>query len=346
MNRTVPVIALLVTIPVALLGVRVWQQNVASHGPSGGSGVIEGTEVSLSARVSARVAEIPVRVGQTVKAGDVLLRLDCSDTEATLAEGRARLAAARAQAIAARAQADAAKGGAGAAKAVSDAGRSQAEAVAKQRDLARRQVERVQKQAEDLAPSALDQASSTADALLQQAEAAASSARASILQAKMASGQASAAEANAAAAEEAVRAGEALVSRAEMLAKECVVTAPLDGVVQMLPWDVGELAPLGSSLVKLVDLHEVKVTFYLPDAELGAAAPGGEAEVVADAWPDQTFKGRVNTVSATAEFTPRNIQTRTDRDRLVFPVEITIPNPDSRLRPGMPVQVVLPGTER
>jgi HlyD family secretion protein len=49
-------------------------------------------------------------------------------------------------------------------------------------------------------------------------------------------------------------------------------------------------------------------------------------------------------VATRAEFTPRNIQTRTDRDRLVYPVEVWIANPEGKLRPGMPVQVTLPGT--
>jgi HlyD family secretion protein len=98
--------------------------------------------------------------------------------------------------------------------------------------------------------------------------------------------------------------------------------------------------------VKLVDLAEVKATFYLPNAELSAARPGAPAEVVADAYPGEIFRGTIRTVAARAEFTPRNIQTRTDRDRLVYPVEVWLANPDRRLRPGMPVQVQLPGTSR
>jgi len=69
--------------------------------------------------------------------------------------------------------------------------------------------------------------------------------------------------------------------------------------------------------------------------------PGAEAQVVADALPDQIFKGQVRTVALKAEFTPRNIQTRTDRDRLVYPVEVWLQNPERKLRPGMPVQVLL-----
>ena len=74
--------------------------------------------------------------------------------------------------------------------------------------------------------------------------------------------------------------------------------------------------------------------------------PGAPAVVVADAWPGERFEGTVRTVSLEAEFTPRNIQTRTDRDRLVYPVEVTVRNRDGKLRAGMPVQVTLTGTGR
>lgn len=74
--------------------------------------------------------------------------------------------------------------------------------------------------------------------------------------------------------------------------------------------------------------------------------PGARAVVVADAFPGEEFEGTVRTVALEAEFTPRNIQTRSDRDRLVYPVEVAVVNRDGKLRAGMPVQVTLPGTGR
>ena len=73
--------------------------------------------------------------------------------------------------------------------------------------------------------------------------------------------------------------------------------------------------------------------------DLGAARPGQRVEIVADTYPDRTFPGTIASVAAEAEFTPRNIQTRDDRDRLVYAVRVTIENPDEKLRPGMPVEV-------
>jgi len=147
--------------------------------------------------------------------------------------------------------------------------------------------------------------------------------------------------AQAVAAEAQMKAAEAMLVRARLLADDCLLRAPRDAVVDELPHEPGELVPAGQLLVRLVDLAEVKATFYLPNAELAAARPGGRATVVADAWPGDRFEGVVRTVAAQAEFTPRNIQTRTDRDRLVYPVEVTVSNPEGKLRPGMPVQVTL-----
>jgi HlyD family secretion protein len=124
------------------------------------------------------------------------------------------------------------------------------------------------------------------------------------------------------------------------------VRAPREAEVETLPHEAGELVTPGATLARLVDLSEVKATFYLPNAEVGAVRPGARATVVADAFPGETFEGKVRTVAFEAEFTPRNIQTRTDRDRLVYPVEVTVQNRDGKLRAGMPVQVSIPRTGR
>jgi HlyD family secretion protein len=162
-------------------------------------------------------------------------------------------------------------------------------------------------------------------------------------QARAAGGQAQAATAQAEAAEMAVRVAETALERARVQVGECELRAPRDAEVEDVLYEEGELVGPGVVVVKLVDLREAKATFYLPNAEVGAVAPGLGATVVADALPGKTFAGTVRTVSLEAEFTPRNIQTRTDRDRLVYPVQVAIPNPGLLLRAGMPVQVTLAG---
>lgn len=339
-------ILLVAVLPPVLIAFHIWRQDVALHGPSGGSGVIEGTDIDLSSKVTARITALDVREGQQVKKGQALASLDCTDPQLQLQAAEARLASAQARAAAADAQAAAADRAAGAARQTSAASAAQARALAAQRDLASKEAGRLDARKADIAPANLDKAHTSADALGFQAQAATAQAEAGGDQAKGATAQARAAHARADAADEGVKAAAADVARATLLVGECQITAPRDGVVETLPWEVGELVPAGQVLVRLVDLSTVKATFYLPDAELAAAKPGEDAKVVADAYGSRVFDGHVATVATAAEFTPRNIQTRTDRDRLVFPIEVDIPNPDRALRPGMPVQITLPGTGR
>ena len=66
-----------------------------------------------------------------------------------------------------------------------------------------------------------------------------------------------------------------------------------------------------------------------------------KVQAAADAWPGQRFPGTVLRVSRVAEFTPRTVQTRSDRERLVYAVEATLANPEGKLRAGMPVEVTI-----
>jgi HlyD family secretion protein len=344
MRRIAVVFVLAVVVLSGLLAWRLHSQAAQARAPSGGSGEIEGTEVNLSSRVGARILEQGARKGDLVKKGDLVVALDCADPQAALAEAEARLAAARAQAAAAGASVEASRRSREAAAAAQLAAKAQAAALAAQRDAARRQASRLDALASDVALANRDLTRASAENLEHQTKAALAQATASEEQARAAVAAIQSSGAQAVAAEAQMKAAEASVTRARLLADECLVRAPRDAVVDDLPHEPGELVAAGQTLVKLVDLAEVKATFYLPNAELAAAKPGGKATVVADAWPSERFEGVVRTVAAEAEFTPRNIQTRTDRDRLVYPVEVWIVNRDGKLRPGMPVQVQLAGT--
>lgn len=339
--RTGVVAAVVIGAPVLLIGARLVTQQWALLGPPGGSATIEGEQVSVASRASGRLLELLVEEGQTVEKGAVLAKIDCADAEAALAEARARLLAAAAQSRAAFAQAQAAGVQTSSAWVVSKAAEAQADALAAQRDAAARQAERVQKLDEGTTAALLDQSAASADALQHQSAAAIAQAQAARLQVGLAKGQAAAAAEAAQAAADQVQAIEAAVKRAELLAGECVVVAPRSGVVEALPFDVGEIVPPGMTVASIVDLSVVEATFYLPNAELGAVTVGQQATAIADAWPDKTFTGKVVRVSSEAAFTPRNVQTRTDRDRLVYAVTIRIENTDGALRPGMPAQISL-----
>jgi HlyD family secretion protein len=346
MRRVAIVLVVLVLALGGLLAARLRMQERALRGPTGGSGEIEGTEVDLSSRISARVVRLHVKKGAAVKKGDLLVSLDCADARASLSEAQERLTAAEEQARAAEASIGAARATqqvAGAARVASEA---QAASLSAQRDATLRQASRLDRLTDDVALSSRDQTRASADGLSHQVEALRAQARASQAQVGAAGATWKASAAQAQAAHASARATAASAARARLLVDECEIAAPRDAWVIELPHEAGELVAPGTTLVRLLDLSEVRATFYLPNAELAAVKLGAPALAVADAYPGEEFPGQVSTVAFKAEFTPRNIQTRSDRDRLVYPVEIVLANPAGKLRAGMPVQVTLPGTER
>jgi HlyD family secretion protein len=137
----------------------------------------------------------------------------------------------------------------------------------------------------------------------------------------------------------------AAVFPADLGVRECTLLAPRAGMVATRVHEPGEPVLPGTVVLTITDLTEARTRFYLPNAELAAAAPGRRVHVVADAYPGTSFEGTIFFVAPRAEFTPRNVQTREDRERLVYAVEVRIPNQDMRLRSGMPVEVTIDGPQ-
>ena len=341
MRRIAVVFAVLTLGLVVLLGIKLRAQDQALQGPTRGSSEVEGTSVRVASRLSARLLSVEVKQGDAVKKGQVLARIDCVDPQQLLLEAQSRLSAAEANVRVAQAQVLVAMGQQSAYARAATAGQAQAQALAAQRDASRRQAERLAAVASDVSFSSRDQVQASASGLEHQVVAAEAQRQVSLEQAKAAGGQAKAAAAQAEAAELQAQAAKTAVVRAQALVAECELVAPRDASVEDVLFEPGELLGPGAVVVKLVDLSEVTATLYVPNAELAAVKPGGRVTLEADAFPGQTFDGTIRTVALQAEFTPRNIQTRTDRDRLVYPVEIVVANPQQTLRAGMPVQITL-----
>jgi HlyD family secretion protein len=114
------------------------------------------------------------------------------------------------------------------------------------------------------------------------------------------------------------------------------VVSPLNGIIVKKYFEVGEMVSPLSSLVKVSDLTNVELYIYVTELELGKIKLGQKAEVTVDAFKDKKFNGKVTYISPEAEFTPKNIQTKDERTKLVFAVKIELPNPDFELKSGMP----------
>ena len=122
---------------------------------------------------------------------------------------------------------------------------------------------------------------------------------------------------------------------ADKAVSDCIIKAPMDGVVTIRNREEGEFVGIGAPLITLARLDEVWLSVYISGDRLGRVKLGQTARVKIDG--DETmYNGTVTFISPEAEFTPKNVQTPDERVKLVYRVKITLPNPDGIFKPGMP----------
>lgn len=117
---------------------------------------------------------------------------------------------------------------------------------------------------------------------------------------------------------------------------DCFVTAPFNGTIVKTFAEKGEMLSMLSNLFKISDLSKVELVIYVSEEDLGKVKLGQIAEISTDTYKDKSYEGKVIYISPEAEFTPKNIQTKDERTKLVFAVKIEIPNPNFELKAGMP----------
>jgi HlyD family secretion protein len=121
----------------------------------------------------------------------------------------------------------------------------------------------------------------------------------------------------------------------------CSVKSPVDGRLLYAYREKGELVGPGTRLATVADLSEVWAYIYVPHDELVKLSHGMEVKGYLPEAGDKELPGRVSVIYPEAEFTPKNVQTRKERTRLVYAVKVSFPNPDGLLKPGMTVEVGL-----
>jgi HlyD family secretion protein len=291
---------LLITLILALsLAWSLWKQHKEEQRPPGSSGIAEGTRVVVASRIGSRIQKVFVQEGTRVQEGEELALLDCVEYDA--------------QVLAAEARRDANKWQAKGRQALM--GSMQLQETRAKKDEERALLLQKNKAIDDVTVETL--ATSAADFSQKVSEA-----RASV-----------------SAAERQYWAAEAELKRALVMQSECVVKAPRSGIISVRTREAGEVVMPGAPLFEIVDDTFLRVKFYVTNKDLGRVKTGQSVSVVADAFPEKTFEGVITRVADTAEFTPKTIQTKSDRDRLVYAVEANLKNPDAALRSGMPVEV-------
>ncbi len=128
---------------------------------------------------------------------------------------------------------------------------------------------------------------------------------------------------------------------AQIQLDKATVVSTVAGIVLSKPLNVGEIAAAGATVLEIGSLEQVTLDVYIPESEYGRIQLNQKASIVVDSYPSTTFEGTVTFISDQAEFTPRNVQTVESRSTTVYKVEITISNPDLKLKPGMPADATL-----
>jgi HlyD family secretion protein len=132
-----------------------------------------------------------------------------------------------------------------------------------------------------------------------------------------------------------------LFSSLQKKVSDCNVVAPTAGTITKRFVEQGELAGIGMALYRISDLSLMDITIYVTEVDLPKVQLNQKAVVTIDAFPNKGYEGKVVFLSSTAEFTPKNIQTNDERTKLVFSVKVKVPNPDGKLKAGVPADVIL-----
>jgi HlyD family secretion protein len=282
------------------------------------TGHVEATDVHIAAKVGGRLLKFTLQEGDAVTAGQVLAEVDSTDNR--LAEGQAR--ADRNQAAA---ELDLRLAG---------PTREEIAEAAAQVASARADLEGAQKEL-DRMQALLDRGSGTAksrdDARTRRDINAARLRGAQQALARLRRGSRAEEIAQSRAR---LAAMEAKIAVVEQQIRDATVISPLAGVVTEKVAQQGELLQAGSPLCVISDLANAWLTVYVPETDLARLRLGQPAAVVTD--DGQRRDGRVTYIASQAEFTPKNVQTRDERVKLVFKVKVGLDNREGLFKPGMP----------
>ena len=290
------------------------------------NGRLEAVSVDLGPKVAGRVLEVRVREGDRVKAGDLLLRLDLGENAIAVQREQAGVRSAEAR--------------------VDDLeeGSRRAEIAAAAAEVGER------KAAEDLAEKEHDRQSALfaqnvgtkrdldqADAELQRARAAVKVSEEKLVLARDGFRRK---ETDAAKADSDRAA--AVLQQAMTIAKEAEIRAPADGIILHRLAEPGQLVNIGQPAITMAFADRLFVRTFVPEGQLGAVKMGAKARVTVDAFPDVEFGAHITEISPDAEFTPKAVETESERVNLVYAAKADLDRGWAEpLIPGQPAEVLV-----
>jgi len=270
-------------------------------GFASGNGRLEVQEIDVATKFPGRIAEVLVDEGDRVQGGQVVARMDTSSLNAQVREAEAQVLRSRQGQITAKAL----------------IAQRRSETLLAERDFERARALYVNA---NISAKDYDRTRSTMDT------------------AKAATTQA---EAQLAEADATIAASLAQKERIQVDLKDSVLTAPRSGRVQFRLAEPGEVLASGGKVLTLIDPTDVYMTVFLPAAEAGKIALGAQARITLDAAPNLVIPSAVSFVADKAQFTPKEVETRTEREKLMFRIKVKIDpelvkGHEAQVKPGLP----------
>jgi HlyD family secretion protein len=300
---------------VAIVVVLAWQyiKSQRGKGIASANGRIEATEVNIAAKYAGRIAKEFVDQGDYVTKGEVVAKMDTDVLQAQLREAKAKVQEAQSTITAKRSKL---------AENESKKAAAQADVIKREAELwaARKRAERTavlvgrtavsQQEADDdkARVQAYEAAVSAAKAQVKAAEAAIATARSEVLQ-----------------AESSYQAAVATVQRIQADIDDSDLKAPVDGRIQYRVAQPLEVVQAGGRVLNMIDLNDVYMTFFLPTKEVGRIPMGADVRIVLDAAPELVIPAKVTFVADVAQFTPKTVETASEREKLTFRLKANIP---------------------
>lgn len=349
------------TVIIVLIGLYLWQRLQPASLPEGfvvGNGRVEATEINISTKTAGRIKEVLFKEGDFVDAGQIVARMDTQTLEADLHQLEAKVKQAQSAtstATATTSQRQEAKQSAAALIAQRRQAKETALALVAQSESEVAFAESEAKRSEELvkkrfiSPQRLEADHTkleTAKAALNAAKSKVEEAQASIEAAKSQLMETqSAIEVSKSQIAESRSSTDAAIAATEKIKadiEDANLKASKGGRIQYRIAEPGEVLAAGGKVLTVLDVSDIYMTFFLPENVAGRVTIGAEARLVLDAAPQYVIPAKVSFVASEAQFTPKTVETSSERQKLVFRVKAQI-DPELLKKYKTQVKTGLPG---
>ena len=286
MKKIIIALIVIAAVGLAVYGIKSYRDNAIYRNPAfaSGNGRLEATEVNIAAKLAGKIEKILVNEGDYVKKGQKLVHMQTNVLQANLAQAKAIIR-------------------------VREAELASANATLMQKITLRENAKSRYLRSKTLVEknAASQQTYENDQAAYESSKSEVDVARAAIQQAKAA-----------------VLAAKADAARIQADIDDSTLTAPLEGRIQYRISEEGEVLNAGGKVLNLVDLTDVYLTFFLPEAVAGRVKIGADVRLIMDALPSVPIPAKVSFVASVAQFTPKTVETKIERQKLMFRIKAKI----------------------